>query len=214
MKLRDEIGDLAAALSGVAADLKDKQDKLLAYARGLESVISRQTAELAHEKANLPVAVAERTAELKAANDDLGQQVAELSRRNHVITLFSRMNDFLQTSDTEKEAYSIIAETATQLFPKDSGAVYVLSASRDMLDAAVAWGQRPPANLVFFRRASVGRIDADRFISASVISDGVPMLLTANICMPACRCSRREKPWAYCMLPTARLTTTRLMKRT
>lgn len=148
-KFRDEIGDLAAALSGVAADLKDKQDKLLAYARGLESVISRQTAELAHERANLPVAVAERTAELKAANDDLGQQVAELSRRNHVITLFSRMNDFLQTSDTENEAYSIIAETATQLFPKDSGAVYVLSASRDMLDAAVAWGPLPPANLVF-----------------------------------------------------------------
>ena len=34
------------------------------------------------------------------------------------------MNDFLQTSTSEAEAYSIISETATQLFPEDSGAVF------------------------------------------------------------------------------------------
>jgi diguanylate cyclase (GGDEF)-like protein len=148
-KPRDEIGDLAAAFGTLAADLKDNQDKLLAYARGLESIISRQAGELAHEKDRLSVGVAERTNELNAAIDDLRHQVAELSRRNHVVGLLSRMNDFLQTSDTEKEAYAIISETAAQLFPEDSGALYVLSASRDMLDAAVAWGPRPPSNLVF-----------------------------------------------------------------
>jgi diguanylate cyclase (GGDEF)-like protein len=59
------------------------------------------------------------------------------------------MNDFLQTSATEAEAYSIISETVTQLFPEDSGAVFVLSASRDMLEAAAVWGPQPPANLIF-----------------------------------------------------------------
>src|SRR5258706_7837054 len=100
-QLRDEIGNLAAAFGSTAADLKNNQDKLLTYGRGLEALISARTAELAHEKANLEVNVAQRTAELRAANDELRNQAAELSRRNEEIVLFSKMNDFLQTSTTE-----------------------------------------------------------------------------------------------------------------
>ena len=59
------------------------------------------------------------------------------------------MNDFLQTSTTEAEAYSVISETVTQLFPEDSGAVFVLNDSRNMLEAAAVWGPLPPANLIF-----------------------------------------------------------------
>jgi diguanylate cyclase (GGDEF)-like protein len=149
MKLRDEIGDLTADFGSMAADLKDHQDKLLSYGRQLESIISDRTAELAHEKANLEISVAERTAQLNAANDVLRNQAAELSKRNQEITLFSKMNDFLQTSTTEAEAYSVISETVTQLFSEDSGAVFVLNASRDMLEAAAVWGPLPPANLIF-----------------------------------------------------------------
>ncbi|MEO8143107.1 MAG: diguanylate cyclase [Betaproteobacteria bacterium] len=149
MKLSDEIGSLAAAFGSMAADLKENQDKLLSYGRGLESIIAERTAELAHEKANLEASVAERTAQLNTANDDLQTQAAELSKRNQEITLFSKMNDFLQTSTTEAEAYSVISETVTQLFPEDSGAVFVLSATRDMLEAAAVWGPLPPGNLIF-----------------------------------------------------------------
>jgi diguanylate cyclase (GGDEF)-like protein len=113
MKLRDEIGDLAAAFGGMAADLKNHQDKLLTHGRQLEALI------------------------------------AELSKRNLEITLFSKMNDFLQTSTSEAEAYSVISDTVTQLFPDDSGAVFVLNSSRVMLEAATVWGPRPPANLIF-----------------------------------------------------------------
>lgn len=149
MKTHDEIGDLAAAFDSMATDLKDNQDQLLSYGRGLESKVSERTAELAHEKANLEISVAERTAQLNAANDELRSQAAELSKRNQEITLFSKMNDFLQTSTTEAEAYSIISETVTQLFPADSGAVYVLNASRNMLEASAVWGPLPPGNLIF-----------------------------------------------------------------
>jgi hypothetical protein len=55
MKLHGGIGNLAAAFGGMAADLKDKQDKLSSCGRGLESIISERTAELAHEKANLEI---------------------------------------------------------------------------------------------------------------------------------------------------------------
>ena len=148
-KLRDEIGRLAAAFGSMAAELKDNQDKLVSYGRELESIISERTAELAHEKANQAISVAERTAPLNAANHELKSQAAELAKRNQEITLFSKMNDFLQTSTTEAEAYSIISETVTQLFPEDSGAVFVLNASRDMLEAAAVWGPLPPANVIF-----------------------------------------------------------------
>lgn len=149
MKPRDEIGGFAAAFGSMAADLKDNQDKLLSYARELELVVSKQAAELVHEKNSLAAGEAERVAGQNEAIDQLKNQLADLSRHNQVITLFSKMNDFLQTSNTEKEAYSIISETTIQLFPEDSGAVYVLSASRDMLDAVVVWGPHPPANLTF-----------------------------------------------------------------
>jgi diguanylate cyclase (GGDEF)-like protein len=149
MKLSDELGTLAAAFGRMAADLKDSQDKLLSYGRGLEAVIAERTAELAHQKANLEVSVAERTAQLNTANEELRSQATELSKRNQEITLFSKMNDFLQTSTTESEAYSVISETVMQLFPEDSGAVFVLNGSRDMLEAAAVWGARPPSNLIF-----------------------------------------------------------------
>ena len=104
MKLHDEIGDLASAFGSLAADLKNHQDKLLSHGRGLESIIAERTAELAHEKASLEISVAERTAQLNTANEELRKQATELSKRNQEITLFSKMNDFLQTSTTEAEA--------------------------------------------------------------------------------------------------------------
>ncbi|HEX7672355.1 MAG TPA: diguanylate cyclase [Polyangiaceae bacterium] len=149
LMLSDELGTLAAAFGRMAADLKDSQDKLLSYGRGLEALVSERTAELAHEKAHLEVSVAERTQQLNAANAELRVQARELSKRNQEITLFSKMNDFLQTSTTEAEAYSVICETVMKLFPNDSGAVFVLNASRDMLEATAVWGVLPPANAIF-----------------------------------------------------------------
>ena len=149
MKVGNEIGTLAAAFARLAADLKQSQDTLLAYGRGLETLVAERTAELTHQKSNLEVSIADRIAQLNAANAELRSQAAVLSRRNQEITLFSKMNDFLQTSTTEAEAYSVISETVTKLFPDDSGAVFVLNEARNMLEAAAVWGPLPPANLIF-----------------------------------------------------------------
>ena len=149
MKLPDDIGNLAATLGAMAAELKDAQHKLSSYTTGRGWIDSDPVADSAPVRESLEPSAAERITRLNAANDELRGQAAELTRRNLEITLFSKMNDFLQTSATEAEAYSVISETATQLFPEDSGAVYVLSASRDMLEAAAVWGLRPPANVIF-----------------------------------------------------------------
>jgi diguanylate cyclase (GGDEF)-like protein len=186
MKTHDEIGELAAAFDSMATDLKDNHDQLLSYGRELESKVSERTAELAREKANLEVSVAERTAQLNAANDELRSQAVLLSRRNQEITLFSKMNDFLQTSTTEAEAYAVISETVTQLFPEDSGAVFVLNPAREMLEAAAVWGLSPPANLIFpalecraHRRGQVHVGIGHEHWCAHVADDGQPY-----VCLP------------------------------
>jgi diguanylate cyclase (GGDEF)-like protein len=79
----------------------------------------------------------------------IAERTAELSERNREITLFSKINDFLQASDTEADAYSVVSKTATQLFPGDSGALFVISASRNMAEANAEWGPIPPTNVVF-----------------------------------------------------------------
>ena len=149
MKSRDETGRLESAFAGLAAELKDRQDQLLAYGRGLESAIAQRTVELEQEKAVLAAHAGERIAQLNAANDALRVQAAALSRRNQEITLFGKMNDLLQTCTTEAEAYAVVSDTVTHLFPEDSGAAFVLNASRDTLEAAAVWGPQPPANLIF-----------------------------------------------------------------
>ena len=150
MKVHDEnsavIVDDGAA---VATTLTDHQEKLLSYGRRIEAIIADRTAELAQEKARLEISVAEQIAQLSGANEVLRIQATQLSKRNQEIALLSKMNDFLQTSTNEAEAYSVITETVTKLFPDDSGAVFVLSASHDVLEAAVTWGEMPPPNLVF-----------------------------------------------------------------
>jgi diguanylate cyclase (GGDEF)-like protein len=144
-----QLADLVDAFARLASDLKTSQDDLLAYVRELEAAVSEPSAQLSTQKADLEVRVTLRTSELNAANEELRAQASELSKRNQEITLFSKMNDFLQTSTTEAEAYSIISETVTQLFPEDSGAVFMLNDSRDMLEAAAVWGAEPPPNLIF-----------------------------------------------------------------
>jgi diguanylate cyclase (GGDEF)-like protein len=146
---RDQLAGMGAAFHNMAAELKDNQDKLLSYAQGLESVIARHNDELVQAKADLASSVAEQIARLIVTSDAFKFQAEELTKRNQEVTLISEMNDFLQTSTSEAEAYSIISDSMAQLLPGDSGAVFVLSASRDMLEAATVWGSIPPAKLIF-----------------------------------------------------------------
>ena len=145
----DELGLLAAALASMAADLKDKQDKLFAFARALELRAAGHVTEQALAEERLAGNIARETSVLTAANAALMREIAELRKRNDEIALFSRMTDFLQTSATEAEAYSIISESVAELFPQDSGAVFALGASRQVLEAVAVWGSRTPSNAAF-----------------------------------------------------------------
>jgi len=149
MSLRDESDSADAAFGGMAGKVNDLQDNRSPSKRAPESTAADRGADLAGAKAALKPGVAEQIARLSAVNDELRSRLAELTARNREMALFGKMNDFLQTSATEAEAYSVIAEISTQLFPGDSGAVFVVSASRDALEAAAVWGPAHFANVIF-----------------------------------------------------------------
>ena len=130
-----------------------------ALARARRELAERQQAEAAQRQLNLTLEqhVAERTAELErqaavshqidvalqASHDQLRRSVIELQRRNHEVTLLSALAQMLQACRDADEACPIIARYLQWLFPTDSGALYILSASRNTVYSAAGWGDSP-----------------------------------------------------------------------
>ncbi len=86
---------------------------------------------------------------LQQANQKLTGWVKELEERNRAITSLNEMGDLLQTCMTGEEAYNVIAQTARQLFPNEPGALFVLRASQNMVEAVTLWGDAPAGQRVF-----------------------------------------------------------------
>lgn len=63
-----------------------------------------------------------------------------LNQKNHIKNLQARLNDMLQTVQTEEEAFKAISSYGKQIFPDYSGAFYVKSNSKDYLERKVQWG--------------------------------------------------------------------------
>ena len=71
------------------------------------------------------------------------------ARRTSEITVLSQMSSLLQTCVTAKEAYAVIAQYGSKLFPSESGVLGVLSASRNIVEAVATWGHIPSGGQVF-----------------------------------------------------------------
>jgi diguanylate cyclase (GGDEF)-like protein/PAS domain S-box-containing protein len=82
---------------------------------------------------------------LRNANEKLTSWVSELERRNREVSLLNEMGDLLQSCLTAEEANSVVAQFVQQLFPEESGALFVLARPRNVLDAVSTWGKEPPA---------------------------------------------------------------------
>ena len=77
---------------------------------------------------------------IRKANESLSSLVTVLQRRDADMTLVSRMNDLLQSCETQEEAYRIIALTATELFVGQNGCVAVFLKSGQYLETVARWG--------------------------------------------------------------------------
>lgn len=86
---------------------------------------------------------------LQQANKKLILQVNELEDRNEEITLLSHMSDLLQTCLTCEEACKVIAQFITLLFPQNSGGIFMISNSRNIVEAINTWGTNLTTQTIF-----------------------------------------------------------------
>jgi diguanylate cyclase (GGDEF)-like protein/PAS domain S-box-containing protein len=91
-------------------------------------------------------------AALVEANDKLKAWLNQLEQEAHEIVLLNQMSHLLQTSLTEEEIGAVVRQFAEKLFPGDSGAVCVRSASAELVERICAWGSQPPTEQVFSRQ--------------------------------------------------------------
>jgi diguanylate cyclase (GGDEF)-like protein/PAS domain S-box-containing protein len=88
-------------------------------------------------------------AALQQANQKLEAWVVELEQRTREMTLLSEMGDMLRACLTTDEAYSVIVRVAQQVFPVQVGALYVITPSRNLVEAVAVWGESALAERVF-----------------------------------------------------------------
>lgn len=86
---------------------------------------------------------------LSNANRELQRWVNELETHNRQIRELTEMSGTLQICQRVEETPPIVAQTARKLFRDESGALYLFTASRNLLEAAAVWGTPPPTERVF-----------------------------------------------------------------
>jgi diguanylate cyclase (GGDEF)-like protein/PAS domain S-box-containing protein len=103
---------------------------------------------------------------LQQAKKNLEAWVDELEQRTREMTLLSEMGDMLRACLTTEEAYSVVVRVAQQIFPGQIGALYVIAPSRNLVEAAAAWGEPSLADRIFtpdecwaLRRGRVHRVE-------------------------------------------------------
>jgi diguanylate cyclase (GGDEF)-like protein/PAS domain S-box-containing protein len=85
-----------------------------------------------------------RASEAERQNtQSLDRLVKELEVRTQQTTSLNEMGSLLASSGTVKEACDVVAKSMHKLFPDaPSGALYLFRSSRDLIEAAVRWGER------------------------------------------------------------------------
>lgn len=84
------------------------------------------------------------------ANEQLSSWVNELKERNREITLLSEMTDVLQACLTIEEAYTAVSSLVQPLFPNASGGLFLINASKTLVESTASWGSTPLASEKIF----------------------------------------------------------------
>lgn len=127
----DEIGLLTRSFNDMAAAVRNYEKNLKMAKDELEDRVSQ------------------RTIELSKTNELLTISAHELKVRNREINLLGKISEIIQTSRSIKEVCPVIANLMKQLFPEDSGALYLLNRPRNILEAVAQWGDITPQESIF-----------------------------------------------------------------
>ncbi len=86
---------------------------------------------------------------LQRANMDLVHSLSRLEQRSLEISRLSEVGDLLHSCQTTAEAYRVIAQSMPRVIPDTSGALGIISPSRNLVEVAVTWGEPQPGEPVF-----------------------------------------------------------------
>jgi PAS domain S-box-containing protein len=86
---------------------------------------------------------------LQETNERLKNWINELEQLNRQNVMINEMGDMLQACFTAEEAYTVIVKTAQQLFSAESGVLYILHSSGDLVETTAVWGKPLPYEGVF-----------------------------------------------------------------
>ncbi len=86
---------------------------------------------------------------VRVTNENLRQSLNELERRNVVMSVLNEMGSLLQSCLSAEEAYNVLRQSMPQIFPNESGALYIMDPARDLVEAAALWGDHPPLQRIF-----------------------------------------------------------------
>ena len=86
---------------------------------------------------------------LRLANEKLTKSLLELERRKEQAAILRKMTDLLQACSSSSEAYDIVAQFCAHLFPTCAGALYIFSASRNLVKSVATWNDPRIADAAF-----------------------------------------------------------------
>lgn len=124
------------------------------------------------------------------ANEQLSIWVNQLKQRNREITLLSEMTDVLQACLTIEEAYVAVSSLVQPLFPNGSGGLFLMNASKTLVESTATWGSTPLASEKIFtpndcwalRRGRSHLVeDADNGLLCKHLHDALP---AQSLCVP------------------------------
>jgi diguanylate cyclase (GGDEF)-like protein len=113
-----------------------------------------------------------------------------LERRNRDLDTLTHMAEVLQACLTEDEAYVVVARFAERLFAEGSGAIFVTSASRNLVEARASWGGFPAEEWGLFKPEDCWALRRGRAHAVDDTANGVrcehlPRPLPATtLCLP------------------------------
>jgi diguanylate cyclase (GGDEF)-like protein len=86
----------------------------------------------------VPVQRSDEIGQLGGAFNDMAQQIAT---RDHQAALLRHMSELLEASGSVPEALTVVSRYTDELFPGTFGGVYLLRASRDVMEMGTSWGE-------------------------------------------------------------------------
>jgi diguanylate cyclase (GGDEF)-like protein/PAS domain S-box-containing protein len=126
---------------------------------------------------------------LLGANEQMRQFLNELQNRNREVALLYEMGHLLQACESAEEAYQIIADLSSQLFPRTAGALYLVNPARTLVSAVSSWGELPSAERMFapdncwtLRRGLTQPLNQDQAVLRCLhLSEPLPVI---SFCLP------------------------------